>query len=44
MHSREDETQIEALKAELSGVRQVDEASDLEMAGKDRLQVTGGNR
>ena len=38
VHSREDETQIEALKAELeSAWRQVDEASDLEMAGKEQI-------
>ena len=38
MHSREDETQIETLKAELeSAWRQADEASDLEMAGKEQI-------
>lgn len=38
MHSREDETQIETLKAELeSAWRQADDASDLEMAGKEQI-------
>ena len=38
MHSREDETQIETLKAELeSAWRQADDASDLEMAGKEQV-------